>query len=156
MNQSRVLGRQAKPVLLSDKNVSRNSSNLNPNTTNNQPQVEDLHKHIQDLEEKLLVERIRNEQLLSLNEFSHQLESLLDQPVEAQLAANTLYNAFKCSLVAIMVHNPSEQRLVLHAASGADAATLSQNFRHSLTRGLVGRAIRAHRPLVSQDTGSFK
>ena len=129
---------------------------LNSNSAYIPTQIDELQEHILDLEQKLLVERIRNEQLLSLNEFSHQLESLLDQPVEAQLAANTLYNAFKCSLVLIMTHNPSDQRLVLNAASGPDAATLPQNFRHSLTRGLVGRAIRAHRPLVRQDTGSLQ
>ena len=77
-----------------------------------------------------------------------ELESLLDQPVEAQLAANTLFSAFKCSLVLILSHNPTEQRLVLIAAAGQDASTLSPNFRHSLTRGLVGRAIRAHRSLI--------
>lgn len=156
MNQSRVLGRQAKPVLLTDESLSRNSLSLNSNSAYIPTQIDELQEHILDLEQKLLVERIRNEQLLSLNEFSHQLESLLDQPVEAQLAANTLYNAFKCSLVAIMTHNPSDQRLVLIAASGPDAASLPQNFRHSLTRGLVGRAIRAHRPLVRQDTGSLQ
>ncbi len=155
MNQSRVLGRQVKPALLSDKNVSRNSTDLNPTPGSAPEQIEELQRQVEDLEHKLLVERIRNEQLLSLNEFSRQLESMLDQPVEAQLAANMLCTAFKCSLAAILVHNPIEQRLVLTAASGEDSVSLSQKYRHSLTRGLVGRAIRAHRSLVSQDKGDL-
>jgi putative nucleotidyltransferase with HDIG domain len=151
MNQSRVLSRLNDVPILNDNAQSRNSVNLP--AAQEPTDSESLLQRIKELEHQVLLERIRNEQLLSLNEFSHELESLLDQPVEAQLAANTLYSAFKCSLVLILSHNPSEQRLMLIAAAGRDATCLSPNFRHSLTRGLIGRAIRARRSLINQDSG---
>ncbi len=154
MNQSRVLGRQANTQHLSDNSLSRNASNLK--IPNPEASTDELKARIKELENQLLIERIRNEQLLSLNEFSHQLESLLDLPVEAQLAANTLHNAFKCTLVLILIHNPAEQRLVLTAAAGPASSELSPNFRHSLTRGLIGRAIRSRRPLINQDFGTLQ
>ena len=156
MNQSRVSGRKNDTAILNDNSQSRDTSNLIPAKDQNGNQVEYLNERIRQLEHQVLLERIRNEQLLSLNEFSHELESLLDQPVEAQLAANTLFSAFKCSLVLILSHNPTEQRLVLIAAAGQDASNLSPNFRHSLTRGLVGRAIRARRSLINQDSGALQ
>ncbi len=154
MNQSRVLGHQNDLVILNENSQSRESVHLNH--SQEPTDIEHLQERIKQLEHQVLLERIRNEQLLSLNEFSHELESLLDQPVEAQLAANTLYTAFKCSLVLILSHSPNEQRLVLIAAAGRDANTLSPNFRHSLTRGLVGRAIRARRSLINQDSGALQ
>ncbi|MBI4928767.1 MAG: GAF domain-containing protein [Anaerolineae bacterium] len=135
--------------------MSRNSFDFSvPQTTHNLS-IEELQRRIQDLEQQLIVEHVRNEQLISLNEFSHQLENLLDLPVEAQLAANTLAGAFKCSLAMVLVNNPSEQRLVLMSAAGPDATNLSPNYRHSLTRGLVGRSIRVRRPLINLEGGSL-
>lgn len=149
MNQSRILGRQTNAKNFTDTfGLPENLSHLKATDQN----IELLTRRIKELEHRLLIERIRNEQLLSLNEFSHQLENLLDQPVEAQLAANTLHAVFKCNLVLVLFHNPAEQRLQLMAAAGPDAQGLSANFRHSLTRGLVGRAIRARRPLITQDS----
>lgn len=156
MNQSRVLGRQAKPHNLTDNSLPRNSSNLKITKNNAARTIEEYERQLHALEQQLLIERVRNEQLLSLNEFSRELEGLLDQPVEAQLAASTLNSAFKCNLTLIFVHNPIEQRLVLVASAGTDSTNLSQHYRHSLTRGLVGRAIRARRSLINQDTGEMQ
>jgi HD-GYP domain-containing protein (c-di-GMP phosphodiesterase class II) len=155
MNQSRALGRPARKINFpGNSGLPLHSSDLTVGFQNNQP-IEELERRIKELEFQNTIEHIRNEQLLSLNGFERQLDSLLDLPVEAQLAANTLYKTFKCNLTLILVNNPAEQRLVLLAASGPDAASISPNYRHSLTRGLVGRAVRSHRPLINQDSGEL-
>jgi putative nucleotidyltransferase with HDIG domain len=152
MNESRLLSRQLKPGFLESKNLARNSSSLKGSESDSRQAIEELEKVIRDLEYQLAVERVRNEQLLSLNEFGHKLESISELPIEAQLATATLQTTLRCSLACILIHAPIEQRLVLLASSGPDAHLLPPNFRHSLTHGLVGRAIRAHKILMNQES----
>jgi putative nucleotidyltransferase with HDIG domain len=120
------------------------------------PSIEELQQYIRRLENQLIVEKVRNDQLLSINEFNHRLEHLSELPVEAQLAATTVQAALKCGLACIMIHSPIENRLILLASAGPDIHAVSPHYRHSLTRGLMGRAIRSRKTLINQDGAPFQ
>lgn len=111
-------------------------------------EIRQLKARIQSLEQQLLLQRLQNEQLLRLNQFNQQLETLEDIPVEAQLAANFLHQSLHPSLCMVLGFSPASQRLQLLAVAGADAGLIPPGFQHSITRGLIGRAIRARKTLL--------
>lgn len=111
-------------------------------------EIRQLKARIQTLEQQLLLQRIQNEQLLRLNQFNQQLETMEDIPVEAQLAANVLHQTLHTSLCMVLGYSPASQRLQLLAVAGPDASLIPLGFQHSITRGLIGRAIRSRKTLL--------
>jgi GAF domain-containing protein len=104
------------------------------------------------LSRQVEAEKYRNAQLILLNELSQQLETLLDQPVAAQLAANTLERAMDCSYVCLLIHEPERQEFVALAAAGKMAKLIPAGYRQHVTRGMIGRVTRLRKTQISNDT----
>lgn len=97
-------------------------------------------------------EKKRNAQLNLLLELSQQLENQLDQPVAAQLAANTLERALNCSLAIIFVHEPEAREFVLFAAAGRQTSLIPKGYRQPASDGVIGRALRQRKTQIVNDT----
>lgn len=111
-----------------------------------------LRDQVRLLSDQLMQEKKRADRLESLLAFGLKLESLADAPLAAQLAAVTLHANLRCSLACIFANSPLEQRLILLASAGPASSSLPPNYRHSLTRGLVGRAVRSQKALIDPDS----
>lgn len=109
----------------------------------------DARIQVAQITRQLAEEKRANERLVILNEFNHKLENLTEIPVAAQIAATTLQKVLKCGLVCLLVYAPFEQRLVVLTTAGPLAHLIPPGYRHSTTRNLVGRAIRARKTLLS-------
>ena len=96
-------------------------------------------------------EKKRNTQLNLLLELSQQLESQLDQPVAAQLAANTLERALNCSLAMIFVHEPEKKEFNLFASAGRQTSLIPTGYRQRASDGVIGRALRQRKTQIVND-----
>ncbi len=104
------------------------------------------------LSRQLKAEKHRNTQLILLNELSQQVETILDQPVAAQLAVNTLERAIDCSYVCLLIHEPERREFVALVSAGRMAKKIPPGYRQHVTRGMIGRAIRLRKTQISNDT----
>ncbi|RPH59096.1 MAG: hypothetical protein EHM81_08855, partial [Chloroflexi bacterium] len=107
--------------------------------------------------EKLLArqantERRRMAQLNLLHQINLELETLLDPPASAQLAANAVSSALGGDLTAILQYDPEHDEMVTLATSGPQASLVPQEYRQILKRGLIGRAARLRRTQLVPDT----
>ena len=99
-------------------------------------------------------EKKRNTQITLLMELSQQLENQLDQPVAAQLAVSTLERAVNCDLVCLFIHEPDDQEFMLLAAAGKQTNLIPLGFRQSVSRGVMGRAVRQRKTQIINDIGA--
>ena len=111
-----------------------------------------LREQIESLSRQLTAEKHRTTQLILLNELSQQLESELDPPVAAQLAANTLERAMECSFVALMSPENGGQEYVVLASAGKVTSLIPPGYRQDANRGLIGRTHRLKKTQMIQDT----
>ena len=118
-----------------------------------QPSKEEIQAgQIATLNRELEAEKQRNAQLVLLNELSQQLETRLDLPVAAQLAVNVLERAIRCSYVSLLIHEPDRKEFVTFASAGRLAKLIPPGYRQSVTRGMIGRAVRLRKTQISNDT----
>ncbi len=103
------------------------------------------------LARQLTNEKKRNSQITMLMELSQQLENQLDQPVAAQLAANSLERALSCDLVCLFIHEPDQKEFMLLAATGRQTNHIPPGFRHSISTGVLGRAVRQRKTQIIND-----
>jgi putative nucleotidyltransferase with HDIG domain len=100
---------------------------------------------------QLTNEKKKNTQITLLMELSQQLENQLDQPVAAQLAANSLERAISCDLVCLFVHEPDEKEFMLLATAGKQTNLIPSGFRQSISEGVLGRTIRQRKTQIIND-----
>jgi putative nucleotidyltransferase with HDIG domain len=118
-----------------------------------QPSKEEIQAgQIATLNRELEAEKQRNAQLVLLNELSQQLETRLDLPVAAQLAVNVLERAIRCSYVSLLIHEPDRREFVTFASAGRLAKLIPPGYRQSVSRGMIGRAVRLRKTQISNDT----
>ena len=118
-----------------------------------QPSKEEIQAgQIATLNRELEAEKQRNAQLVLLNELSQQLETRLDLPVAAQLAVNVLERAIRCAYVSLLIHEPDRREFVTFASAGRLAKLIPPGYRQSVTRGMIGRAVRLRKTQISNDT----
>ena len=103
------------------------------------------------LASQLTNEKKRNLQITLLMELSQQLENQLDQPVAAQLTANSLERALHCDLVSLFVHESDRKEFMLLAAAGRQTNLIPTGFRQSISKGALGRAVRQRKTQVIND-----
>ncbi len=103
------------------------------------------------LARQLSNEKKRNSQITLLMELSQQLENQLDQPVAAQLAANSLERALNCDLVCLFIHEPDRKEFMLLAATGRQTSLVPSGFRQSASAGALGRAVRQRKTQIIND-----
>ena len=106
------------------------------------------------LAHQLTNEKKRNTQITLLMELSQQLENQLDQPVAAQLAVNSLERALNCDLVCLFIHEPDEKEFMLLAAAGKQTNLIPSGFRQSISKGVLGRAVRQRKTQIVNDIGT--
>ncbi len=114
------------------------------------PTVVEYEKQIRELNRMLANERIQNQRLHEINEYDHQLETVTEQPVSAQITAAMLQRVMNCGLASVMVHSAAEQALVALASAGPNAGAIPPNCRHFYSNELTGRAMRARKTLIRQ------
>lgn len=103
------------------------------------------------LARQLTNEKKRNSQITTLMELSQQLENQLDQPVAAQLAANSLERALNCDLARLFLHEPDQKEFMLLAAAGRQTSHISPGFRQNVSIGVLGRAARQRKTQIIND-----
>lgn len=103
--------------------------------------VEDLVAQVKTLSDQLADERRRNFQLLGLNQFSRDLDYPVEASLAAQQMAKTLQKLVNCSLVCILVSQPTEQRFRILSASGPDAYLAPSNLQIFPHEGLLGHVL---------------
>ncbi len=104
------------------------------------------------LTRQLEAEKRRNSQLTLLWELSQQLETLLDEPVAAQLAINTLERGIDCSYACLCLQDLERNEFIVLASAGKKANLIPPGYRQNLTRGIMGRAARLRKTQVTNDT----
>lgn len=104
------------------------------------------------LTRQLETEKHRNIQLTLLWELSQQLETLLDEPVIAQLAVNTLERGIDCSYVCLYIHDEERNEFIALASTGKKAHLLQPGYRQNSARGILGRAARLQKTQIANDT----
>ncbi len=104
------------------------------------------------LTRQLEAEKQRNNQLILLSELSRQLETLLDQPVAAQLVVNTLERGIACSYVCLYVIDNERNEFVALASAGQMTHIIPPGYRQNVKRGVMGRAARLRKTQISNDT----
>lgn len=109
-------------------------------------------EQIEILTRQLEEEKRRNTQLILLGELSRQLETLLDQPVAAQLVVNTLERGIACSYVCLYVIDVERNEFVVMAAAGQMTHLIPPAYRQNIKRGIMGRAARLRKTQISNDT----
>ena len=97
-------------------------------------------------------EKQRSAQVTLLMELSQQLENQLEEPVAAQLTANSLERALNCNLVCLFVHKPDQKEFTLLAAAGRQTNLMPSGFHQSISDGILGRAMRQRKTQVINDT----
>ena len=96
-------------------------------------------------------EKKRNTQITLLMELSQQLENQLDQPVAAQLAVSTLVRALNCDLACLFTHESDEKEFMLMAAAGKQTNLIPSGYRQSISKGVLGRAMRQRKTQIVND-----
>lgn len=114
--------------------------------------VEARSDQIATLTRQLEAEKRRNTQLILLNELSQQLETLLDEPVAAQLAMNTLEHGIECSYVCFYLHDPERSEFAALASAGKHASLIPPGYRQEAAKGVIGRAARLRKTQIVGDT----
>ena len=104
------------------------------------------------LTRQLEAEKRRNAQLTLLWELSQQFETLLDEPVAAQLAVNTLERGIDCSYVCLYLHEIEQNEFVVLASAGKKAGLIPPGYHQNPTHGLIGRAARVRKTQIINDT----
>lgn len=104
------------------------------------------------LARQLEVEKRRNSQLTLLWELSQRFETLLDEPVAAQLAVNTLERGIDCSYVCLYLQDMERNEFIVLASAGKQASLIPPGYRQNITRGIMGRAARLRKTQVINDT----
>lgn len=104
------------------------------------------------LTRQLEAEKRRNSQLTLLWELSQQLETLLDEPVAAQLAVNTLERGIDCSYVCLYVPDSERKEFIVLASAGKKSGLIPPGYRQNPARGIIGRAARLRKTQVINDT----
>jgi HD-GYP domain-containing protein (c-di-GMP phosphodiesterase class II)/putative methionine-R-sulfoxide reductase with GAF domain len=99
-------------------------------------------------------EKKRNTQITLLMELSQQLENQLDQPVAAQMAVSSLERALNCDLVCLFIHEPDQQEFMLLAAAGKQTNLIPSGYRQSVSKGVLGRAVRQRKTQIINDIGT--
>ncbi|MDO9301864.1 MAG: GAF domain-containing protein, partial [Anaerolineales bacterium] len=99
-------------------------------------------------------EKKRNTQIALLMELSQQLENQLDQPVAAQLAVITLERALNCDLSCLFTHESDDKEFMLLAAAGKQTNMIPSGFRQSVSKGVLGRALRQRKTQIINDIGA--
>lgn len=109
-------------------------------------------QQIRMLNNILGAERKRSAQLALLSEVEQHLKTVLDQPVAAQLIVNAVQRALNCNLVAVLTHDDEHKEFVALAVAGDSRIFLPPSYRQSAETGLIGRAARQRRAVVTNDT----
>ena len=104
------------------------------------------------LTRQLEAEKRRNAQLTLLWELSQQFETLLDEPVAAQLAVNTLERGINCTYVCLYLHEAEQNEFVVLASAGKKAGLIPPGYHQNLAHGIIGRAARLRKTQVINDT----
>ncbi len=104
------------------------------------------------LTRQLEAEKRRNSQLTLLWELSQQFETLLDEPVAAQLAVNTLERGIDCSYVCLYLQDIERKEFIVLASAGKKANLIPPGYRQNLTGGIMGRAARLRKTQLTNDT----
>jgi HD-GYP domain-containing protein (c-di-GMP phosphodiesterase class II) len=115
-------------------------------------QAEQHEERVRALNTQLVGEKRRIAQLGLLNDLNRELENVLDPPVSAQMAARSIYSALDPALCVIYSYEPDKNEFIALASAGVYANTLPPDYRHSGTRGLIGRAARLRRSQLASDT----
>ena len=114
--------------------------------------IEARSDQIATLTRQLETEKHRNTQLILLNELSQQLETLLDEPVAAQLAVNMLERGIECSYVCFYLHDLERNEFVALASAGKQTNLIPPGYRQSATKGVIGRVARLRKTQIVGDT----
>ena len=104
------------------------------------------------LTRQLETEKWRNNQLVLLSELSQQLDTLLDQPVAAQMVVNTLERGIACSYVCIYTIDTERKEFVLTASAGQMIHLIPPGYRQNIKLGIMGRTARLRKTQISNDT----
>lgn len=116
--------------------------------------IEGLREQVSILNRRFEMEKHRSTQLTLLNELSRQLEAELEPELAAQLAVNTLERVIDCSFVALMMHEPEQQKFLVLTTAGGLSNHLPPGYQQESTRGLLGRTTRLKKVQVINDTQS--
>jgi len=129
--------------------ITRSLKSFTSPPQNLRTRVEVQSEQIAALSHQLSSEKKRSVQLNLLAELSHQLEAQLDQPVAAQLAANTLQRALECKHVAVFENEIERREFSIMSSAGN---FLPPGYRQSASQGLLGRTLRLRKTQVANDT----
>ena len=129
--------------------ITRSLKSFTSPPQNLRTRVEVQSEQIAALSHQLSSEKKRTAQLNLLAELSHQLEAQLDQPVAAQLAANTLQRALDCKHVAVFENEIERREFSIMSSAGN---FLPPGYRQGSSQGLLGRTLRLRKTQIANDT----
>jgi HD-GYP domain-containing protein (c-di-GMP phosphodiesterase class II) len=157
MAESPMFGRQRDSYPAAGKNIPRSISAFNPldrTSTGN----DDLFKLLEDLHDQLNHQEKENLLLRSSNEFGITLANVTDKNLAVHQAILRLQYTLKCGLAAYFHHDRKNQRLELFFPFGPEMSRLRdklgerwERYWHSLTGGLIGKAIRSGKVQASAE-----
>lgn len=109
-------------------------------------------KKIQGLSDILSKEKESARQFTMLGELRKELDDQYDDPVAAQLAANSIVRYFRVGIAAVFLYDIESQEVVVLASAGEMKASVSSGYRQKINRGMIGRAARLRKTQISNDT----
>ena len=109
-------------------------------------------KKIQGLSDILSKEKESTRQFAMLGELRKELDDQYDDPVAAQLVANSIARYFKIDIVAVFLYDIESQEAVVLASAGKIKANISSGYRQKISRGMLGRTARLRKTQISNNT----
>lgn len=109
-------------------------------------------KKIQRLSIQLVKERESAKRFTMLNSLRKQLDDQFDDPVSAQLVANTTQKYFDAEIVAIFLYDIETHELSALASAGKMKTGIPTGYRQSINDGIMGRAARLRKTQIVNDT----
>ena len=109
-------------------------------------------RQIHRLNAQLESSRVREHQNHILNELRSQLDAQLDEPVAAQLVVNAMQKALNAELAAIFMYDAEMKEAVALASAGEQRHAFPVEYRQSIKRGVIGRAIRTRKTQIINNT----
>jgi putative nucleotidyltransferase with HDIG domain len=158
MVDSPLFGRLNNLYASVERSLPRSGSTINP-LDHETSGINNPYKAIEDLQFQLDQKNKENLHLKSSNEFGITLANVSDKNLAIHQAALKLQYSLKCGLVAYFTHAVKDQRLELFFPFGPETSRLRdklgerwERYWHSLTGGLIGRAVRSGKIQVSNET----
>ena len=111
---------------------------------------------IKQLTAQLIVEQARAKRYTTLNDLRKKLNDQLDEPLAAQLVANTAQEYFQANIIAISLYDIETRELSILASAGEMNTRIPRGYKQSIDVGIMGRAARTRKMQIVNDTTQDK